>query len=59
MALPLTIALTHDPVAGFGAFGATALAAYLAARGIYRQVRRSRERDLINLVDELAAEIMG
>jgi serine/threonine-protein kinase len=59
MALPLTIAVTHNPLAGFGAFGATALAAYLAARGIYRQVRRSRERDLINLVDELAAEIMG
>jgi serine/threonine-protein kinase len=57
--LPVTIAVTHSPLAGLGAFGATALAAYLAARGIYRQVRRSRERDLIKLVDELAAEIMG
>src|SRR5206468_1183603 len=37
-ALPITIALTHSPLAGLGAFGATALAAYLAARGIYRQV---------------------
>lgn len=59
LALPLTLAVTHNPLAGFGAFGATALAAYLAARGIYRQVRRSREQDLIKLVDELAAEIMG
>ena len=59
MALPLGIALTHSPLAGFGAFGATALAAYLTARGIYRKVRSSRERDLIALVDDLAAQISG
>jgi eukaryotic-like serine/threonine-protein kinase len=59
VALPVTIALTHNPIAGFGAFGASALAAYLGARGVYRQVRRSRENDLIKLVDELAAEIMA
>jgi len=58
-ALPLTIAITHSPLLGFSAFGATALAAYLAARVIFRQVRSSRERDLIRLVDELAAEITG
>jgi hypothetical protein len=59
MALPLTIAMTHSPLAGFGAFAATAFTAYLAARGIYRQVRSSRERDLVRLVDELATEIMS
>ncbi|PYO78820.1 MAG: hypothetical protein DMD63_06145 [Gemmatimonadetes bacterium] len=57
MALPLGIALTHSPVAGFGAFGATALAAYLTARSIFRQVRAGRERDLIQLVNDLAAQI--
>ena len=57
MALPLGIALTHSPVAGFGAFGATALAAYLTARSIFRQVRAGRERDLIQLVNDLAGQI--
>jgi len=57
LALPLGIALTHSPLAGFGAFGATALAAYLTARGIFRRIRENRERELIVLVDQLAAQI--
>ena len=57
MALPLGIAVTHSPLVGFGAFGATALAAYLTARGIYRRVRGHRERELIDLVDQLASQI--
>jgi len=57
MALPLGIALTHSPFFGFAAFGGTALAAYLVARGIYRQIRSRREGELIVLVDELAAQI--
>jgi hypothetical protein len=58
-ALPVTIAVTHSPLAGFGAFGATALLAYLTARGIYRQVRSSRERELIALVHLLSEQIIG
>jgi len=57
MMLPLTLALTHSPVVGIGSFGATVFAAYLTARGIFRQVRKGRERELIKLVDELAAQI--
>jgi serine/threonine protein kinase len=57
--LPLGIAITHSPVVGVGAFGATAIAAYFTARGIYSKVRKAREQDLRNLVDELAAQITG
>ena len=57
MALPLTLAITHSALAGFGAFGAAALSAYLGARAIFRTVRKGRERQLIELVDELAYQI--
>ena len=57
MALPLGIAFTHSPFVGFSAFGATAFLAYLTARGIFRQVRAGRERDLTALVDDLGAQI--
>ena len=57
MALPLGIAMTHSPFVGFSAFGATAFLAYLTARGIFRQIRAGRERDLTALVDDLGAQI--
>jgi len=56
-ALPIALGLSHSAGVGFAAFGATALAAYLTARTIFRQIRSARERDLINLVNELAAQI--
>ena len=59
MALPLGIALTHSGVVGLGAFGATALTAYLTARGIFRRVRSGRERELVALVNQLADEIVS
>ena len=59
MSLPLGIALTHSPLVGVSAFGATAFAAYLAARGIFRRVRTGRERQLIALVEDLCAQIIG
>ena len=59
MALPLSIAVTHQPIVGFGAFVATALAAYATARAVFRKVRSGRERDLRRLVDDLGAQIMS
>lgn len=59
MAFPLSVALTHSLAVGFGAFGATALAAYFTARRIFRTVRSRREQQLIALVDDLAAQILG
>jgi hypothetical protein len=55
--LPITIAVTHSPLLGFGAWGATVVAAYYTARRIFRGVRSSRERDLNALVDEIAAHV--
>ena len=59
MAMPLAIAVTHSPILGFGAWGATALAAYLSARGIFRHIRSGREKTLVALVHQLADEIAG
>ena len=56
-ALPLGIALMHSPAAGFGFFGATVVAAYALARTLYVSIRGKRERDLSNLLDELAEHI--
>jgi hypothetical protein len=33
------------------------LAAYVTARGLYRRIRGNRERELIDLVDQLASQI--
>ena len=57
--MPLGIALTHSVLAGFGFFGAAVGGTYLLARTLFRSMRRNRERELSNLVDELAAHIMG
>ena len=56
-ALPLGIALTHSAAAAFGFFGATVVGAYVLARTIYVSIRGKRERDLSNLLDELADHI--
>ena len=56
-ALPLGIALMHSAAAGFGFFGATVVGAYVLARTLYVSIRGSRERDLSNLLDELADHI--
>ena len=58
MGIPLGIALTHSVAAGFGIFGAIVGGAYLFARRLFASLRRRRERELSNLVDELAAHIM-
>jgi eukaryotic-like serine/threonine-protein kinase len=58
MGMPLGIALTHSVAAGFGFFGAAVGSAYLFARWLFATLRRKRERELSNLVDELAAHIM-
>ena len=59
MALPLGIAITHSALVGLGAFGATAFAAYLTARGIFRRVRSGREQELVALVNQLADHIIS
>ena len=59
MALPLGIALTHSGLVGVGAFGATVLAAYLTARGIFGRIRSGRQRELVALVNQLADEIIS
>ena len=56
--MPLGIALFHSPVAGLGFFGATILGAYLTARTLFISIRGRRERDLSNLLDEMAAHIV-
>jgi eukaryotic-like serine/threonine-protein kinase len=57
LALPLAIATTHSGVVGLLAFGGTALAAFATARGVFKRVRHGRERELRELVDELAARV--
>ena len=47
----------HSPAAGFGFFGATVVGAYVLARTLYVSIRGKRERDLSNLLDELAEHI--
>ncbi len=56
-ALPLGIAIMHSAAAGFGVFGATVVGAYVLARTLYVSIRGKRERDLSNLLDELAEHI--
>src|SRR6202158_5391482 len=56
-ALPLGIALMHSPAAGFGFFGATVVAAYALPRTLYVSIRGRRERELSNLLNELAEHI--
>jgi serine/threonine protein kinase len=58
MGIPLGIALTHSVAAGFGIFGAIVAGTYLFARRLFASLRRRRERELSDLVDELAAHIM-
>ena len=58
MGMPLGIALTHSVAAGFGLFGVVVGSAYLFARRLFAWLRRKRERELSNLVDELAAHIV-
>jgi serine/threonine protein kinase len=58
MGMPLGIALTHSVAAGFGLFGVAVGSAYLFARWLFGTLRRKRERELSDLVDELAAHIM-
>jgi hypothetical protein len=58
MGMPLGIALTHSVAAGFGLFGVAVGSAYLFARWLFASLRRKRERELSNLVDDLAAHIM-
>jgi serine/threonine protein kinase len=55
--MPLGIGIWHSAVAGLGLFGATVVGAYLMARTLYRSIRGTRERELKDLVDELAAHI--
>jgi serine/threonine-protein kinase len=55
--MPIGIGIWHSAVAGLGLFGATVVGAYLTARTLYRSIRGTRERELKDLVDELAAHI--
>ena len=57
-AMPLGIALMHSPAAGLGLFGATVLGAYITARTLFVSIRGKRERELSDLLDELAAHIV-
>jgi serine/threonine protein kinase len=57
--MPLGIAIWHSPLAGLGFFGATVFGAYLTARTLFVSIRGRRERELANLLDEMAAHIMG
>ena len=56
-ALPVTILATHSALAGFAAFGAAVATAYVMARRLFQGIRGARERDLTNLVDDMAAHI--
>jgi serine/threonine protein kinase len=58
MGIPLGIALTHSVAAAFGIFGAIVGGTYLFARKLFASLRRRRERELTNLIDDLAAHIM-
>jgi serine/threonine protein kinase len=58
MGMPLGIALTHSVAVAFGLFGVIAGSAYLFARRLFAWLRRKRERELSDLVDDLAAHIM-
>lgn len=49
-------AATHSVVLGFASWGGVIVASYLAARGIYGRLVRSREQTLRALVEELAAQ---
>jgi eukaryotic-like serine/threonine-protein kinase len=57
-AMPLGIALMHSPAAGLGLFGATVIGAYVTARTLFVSIRGKRERELSDLLDELAAHIV-
>jgi len=58
MGIPLGLALTHSVAAAFGIFGAIVGGTYLFARRLFASLRRRREQELSNLVDDLAAHIM-
>jgi serine/threonine protein kinase len=57
--MPLGIAIWHSPLAGLSFFGATVFGAYLTARTLFVSIRGRRERELANLLDDMAAHIMG
>ena len=57
--LPLGIALTHSPLVGLGIFGATVFGAFMTARTIFGAMRRRRERELSDLLNDMAAHIMS
>ena len=57
--MPLGIAVWHSPLAGLGLFGATVFSAYLTARTLFVSIRGKRERELADLLDEMAAHIVG
>jgi serine/threonine protein kinase len=59
LGVPLGIAVWHSPLAGLGLFGATVFGAYLTARTLFVSIRARRERDLADLLDEMAAHIAG
>ncbi|HEX9085185.1 MAG TPA: serine/threonine-protein kinase [Gemmatimonadaceae bacterium] len=57
--MPLGIALTHSPLVGLGFFGAAVISAYLVARTLFVSIRRKRERELSDLLRDMAAHIGG
>jgi serine/threonine-protein kinase len=57
--MPLGIAVWHSPLAGLSLFGATVFGAYLTARTLFVSIRGRRERELANLLDDMAAHIVG
>jgi serine/threonine-protein kinase len=57
--MPLGIALWHSPLAGLSFFGAAVFGAYLTARTLFVSIRGKRERELANLLDDMAAHIVG
>jgi eukaryotic-like serine/threonine-protein kinase len=59
MGMPLGIAIWHSALAGLGLFGAATFGAYLTARTLFVSIRGRRERDLADLLDEMASHIAG
>jgi eukaryotic-like serine/threonine-protein kinase len=55
--MPIGIEVFHSAAAGLGLFGAFLATAFVMARTIFRSMRGKRERELSNLLDDIAEHI--